>query len=762
MSQLIYTPDDDVKVHEEGAIRLICKSYQAHESGLPEWIKNAADAYVRENAPETKRIIVVIFDYGRRNVKPSISCLDFSGMTSTMIEQNFRIWADPEAGRRGLKNALFQGVQGGLGNGGKCYMTQMFEDYALIRTVKRGKANRYGVIAGSIKFGYIPDRQSGRDFPIDDLQVELENVLTTIRCPLRILPETAIKAQKLADGFTIVTGVGPKGYGNKIPTRHLIENLQEHAQMIRSLDLCKVYVVINGELFNQGRPLTLPSITPMEGAEDPKVIQIAAILKDPISEEQVSTTNDNSLPYGTLILRTSDVSMRWSKKGRHNVIYKAQTGYIGYVPVSELDIQSPYRDRIYGECYLESLEPFMQNERARLANSPLTRAVERFISEQIQAYAREFELRDRRQYDQEEKNALSKMNEALDRWKNRFLSELMKGLWGPGDVGPPPPPPPLPTGKPDRLELTLTQQRAGLGVAFRPTLKFFDPAGQRIRPVPFRWVSEDNNVAMVDEDLMVVNTFAFGKTSIYAETITGKISSNKVPLEVVRIHEIHISPIQAQIAVGSRQKLEAICRLASGEETSNVYLIWTESNPNIARVSSSGLVFGFMAGETEVVAGDDKCLAKEPAVVKVIPGQGRGRGDQRGQGYPIVLVSGEIDRDPDTMEYVHFSREDPPVAQRPQDADRNIWWINSSAPLARLYLDTNKNYGFQSREWRMYHLERYIDIIVQIALTYGPTEKESLSVSDWIMRWGSQVAEIQAAAASDLSEFIAMGALPKE
>lgn len=279
--------------------------------------------------------------------------------------------------------------------------------------------------------------------------------------------------------------------------------------------------------------------------------------------------------------------------------------------------------------------------------------------------------------------------------------------------------------------------------------------------MPFRWVSEDNNVAMVDEDLMIINTFAFGQTAIYAETLDGKIHSNKVPLEAVLIYEINISPSQVQIAAGSRQKLEAVCSLASGEETNAVYLVWTESNPNIARVSSSGLIFGFAPGETEVVAGDDRCLAKNPTMVKVVPGQGRGRGEQHGLGYPIVLVSGEIDRDPDTFEYIHLSKEDPPVYQGPRDVDRNIWWINSFAPLARLYLDISRGYGYQSREWRMYHLERYIDVIVQIALTHGPKEMESLSVNDWIMRWGSQVAEIQAAA-SDLSEFIATGELPKE
>src|SRR2546430_16107949 len=101
MPQLAYTPDDDIRVHEEGAIKLICKAFQSHESGLPEWLKNSADAYARANAPEGKRIIVVAFDYGRKGFRPSISCLDFSGMTSKVIEQSFRIWADPEASQRG-------------------------------------------------------------------------------------------------------------------------------------------------------------------------------------------------------------------------------------------------------------------------------------------------------------------------------------------------------------------------------------------------------------------------------------------------------------------------------------------------------------------------------------------------------------------------------------------------------------------------------------------------------------------------------------
>jgi hypothetical protein len=757
MARLVYIPDEDVKVHEEGAIRLICKAFQSHENGLPEWLKNSADEYIREDAPEGKRVILVVFHYGRKDRAASISCLDFSGMTSGIIEQHFRVWADPEAARRGGRVV---GVQGGHGNGGKCYMTQMFEDYGLIQTARRGRGNRYGVSGGSIRFGYISDRAQGRDFPVANLKDEFARVLAEIGCSVRDLPEGVRDVLQEAEGFTLVKGVGPKGYGSRIPVHQLIASLEEHPQMMRTLELCKVYVLVNGTPWNEGRPLRLPEIEPMEEAQEPRVLPIPEALKDPATEDKVSTTDGGRLRVGTLTLRTSKVSMRYGKKGRHDVVFRGQSGYIGYIPVPELDIQSEYRDRIYGECHLEALEPYKQNERARLAQSPLTRAVERFISQQIQLYAREFEARERRRYAQEEKDAISKMNEALDRWKNRFLNELMGKLWGPGSGLVPHVPAPLPTGKPAKLELTLSHPRAGVGVAFRPSLKFFDSGGRRIRPVAYRWVSEDNNVAMVDEDLSVINTFTVGRTAIHAETLDGRLASNKAPLEVVHIREIRIVPSQLEMHVGSRQKLEALCRLGSGGESGSVYLEWTESNPYVAKVSSAGLVFGFSPGETQVTAVDDRCLAKEPALVRVSPGGGRERGDQHGRGVPLVLISGDFERDPDTQEYVYFSSEEPPVAQRPKDVDRNIWWINSAAPLAKLYLDTSKGYGHKSREWRMYHLERYIDAIVQIALTHGPTETGALSPSEWIIQWGAKVAEIQAAAAADLTEFIATGQLP--
>jgi hypothetical protein len=334
----------------------------------------------------------------------------------------------------------------------------------------------------------------------------------------------------------------------------------------------------------------------------------------------------------------------------------------------------------------------------------------------------------------------------------------MQGLWGSGGHGRTPiVRQPLPSGTLASMELTLSYQRAGIGISIKPAVKFFDTDDRRIRSVPFRWVSEDNNIAMVDEDLMIINTFAHGKTNIYAETLDGTVKSNIIPFEVVRILEIDIVPHEIEVSAGSRHKLKAICHLADGEVTSEVYLDWISVNSEIAGVNSSGTVFGINPGETVVTAADDKCDANNPAEVKVVPGQGKGSGAQGGKGYPRVLVSGEFDVDPDTSEPRFLSKHHPPVWQDVQDVTRNIWWINSDAPLARLYLDI---YGYKSREWRMYFLERYVEAICQMVLIHGPDEREKQYLGDWLFKWGDQVATIQSAVSDELSDFISKGDLP--
>jgi hypothetical protein len=753
-----YTPDEDIKLHSENAIKLICKPFQNHESGLPEWLKNSADEYAGTDVPEEERVIVLLMQNGRADgPSNAVAVLDFGGMTSSVIENDFRHWADPEASARNRQAS--GGIQGGHGNGGKCYMTQMFEERSYLHSVKNGLGGVYGTVGGSIHLGYFPNRSEGKDFAVPDVRAELDRALGEFGMDLSDLPSEALSALDKRQRFTLFVGRGGKGWGARVPATQLVTDLVEHPQMRMTLELCSVYVVAAGKVLNDGNPLGLPEIPPLSGGEEPREIHIPETLIDPVSSAEFSTTNNGTLPPGRLILKTSDTRMwRGAKKSRHNIVYKATSGYIGYRPVTDFDVTSTYRDRIYGDCDLMSLEPAKMNERAALANTPLVRAVERWIGEEIEKYAKEFEARDRRKHDQEEKDVLAHMNAALDSWKNKLLDKVLSDHDGRGDDGAGGGlgggRDPLPVGQPARIDVSVSHYRAGVGVATRPHLRMYDAAGTQIRPTAVTWTSDNLTVARVDDDIRVLTTHAPGMASIYCETFDKKVRSNTIQLEVVDIMSIAVAPTTVEVPMGSRRRIVATCQLISGEAATDIALMWLEDDSTVAQVSAAGMVFGFTLGSTKVTATDDNVTALNSVDVTVVPGDENG---DRGSGYPRVLIS-EIDPDPDTGEDVTLSPDDPPVHQRVHDVERNIWWINSAAPLARLYLADE--FGPESREWRIYHVERYVDVIVQIAMSQGPEAEDALDVGEWLARWGERASEVQVAAAAGLVGFIYDGDLP--
>jgi hypothetical protein len=186
MDQVLFDQDDKVAVHEEGAIKLICKAFTSHEAGVPEWVKNSSDMYARGNvAPDESVIVVLSRDAKAGMAMALVGCLDFGGMSTQDIETRFRQWADPNASAGGEK------VEGGHGNGGKCYMAQLFSSHALIHTVQAGRGNKYGFKAGSFVPGYFPSKAEGRGFAVADAEAELNAALKPFGVTLSDLPAAA-------------------------------------------------------------------------------------------------------------------------------------------------------------------------------------------------------------------------------------------------------------------------------------------------------------------------------------------------------------------------------------------------------------------------------------------------------------------------------------------------------------------------------------------------------------------------------------------
>jgi hypothetical protein len=97
--------------------------------------------------------------------------------------------------------------------------------------------------------------------------------------------------------------------------------------------------------------------------------------------------------------------MRWSKKGRHHIRFMAHGRPVGFLPMEDVS-RSTWVDRMYGECQLQQLSEFETNDRMRLAEAPVTRALAAWIRDQIFEYEKEFKKRERIEASQEQKNKL--------------------------------------------------------------------------------------------------------------------------------------------------------------------------------------------------------------------------------------------------------------------------------------------------------------------------------------------------------------------
>jgi len=531
--------------------------------------------------------------------------------------------------------------------------------------------------------------------------------------------------------------------------------------MIDAVETCSIYAYSNGTPVNGGAPLALPPIEPVEHYESPRRIEVPDELEHPDSGERIPTVDPANPMPGKLVLRTSKDSMHrsWKRlRHRHRIVFRTRQGTAGYRPVREL-VSSGRGDKVYGECYLEILAPrYVRAERDRLVDAPLTEALEAWIAEQIIEFAGEFEEFETLNASEKERQRLQELNAHLDAWKNALMDNILTGM-GEGQAGGPgggPPPggrePNPPSGAVTRIELDRTEITAGMGVTYRPQPRCFDEQGTPVARPQLTWYTSNQRVAEVDVNRRQVTTHQPGSATVLIRAESG--AEAEIEFRVQRISSIELSPLELKLGVGHRKAISSSVRFVDGTTASDVLLKWESVDPDIVYVGPWGVVTGNAAGKGLVTARDITCSAIYDVEVTVEESH-EGDPITPGSGPPRVLLS-EIDDDPFTGEPVSFPTTFPPVHQRVSDVERGIFWINTSAPLARKYLDEDAGYGVDSREWRVYHIERYVDVLAKIILQQ---EQEDLSADDFIGMWEDVQVQLQTAAARDLRGFLDRGEL---
>ena len=116
--------------------------------------------------------------------------------------------------------------------------------------------------------------------------------------------------------------------------------------------------------------------------------------------------------------------------------------------------------------------------------------------------------------------------------------------------------------------------------------------------VPTVWRSENPSVATVSAT-GVVTAVAPGSTVIHASI---GIYESTATVYVTTVNRVAVSPPSATIDVGSRLQLSATPVDFSGALVPGKTVTWTSGNPDVAYVTSSGLVTGRMGGRATIYA----------------------------------------------------------------------------------------------------------------------------------------------------------------
>lgn len=647
MAKKIITIDEIPNEIHDNALDLIGNEFKFdHAKGMAEWLKNAVDAYRRNDVRQEDQHVVFRFtDQGV--VHPTVECVDFMGMSGLDIEKALKIWFDPEAAKRGTGKKVY----GGHGNGGKFYMRQMFKESRFI-TYKDGLLNIFGFSEGK-KYGYAKGYKEKKMKPKEALEfTEIEG--------LPVPEEVKKKILKGECGFTVVQGIGPEGIKSKFRIAREIDRFKNHPQSRRILERCSVSIIYNDHSWNA--LLRPDELEPLESFKEPRIIYIPEELTVRSSSEMVKVRMANEkYPAGKLLLKTSSEALaRGSKLGELNRIdILGEIGVLASYQLTELGVTSfPDAAFIYGEfapahdgeaSILEDPKnDCVSNDRVHLVRNDTSRALLEWIAGEIDKLAGEITALKREKEKANQKDITSKFNDVLNEWKNKHMRKIMSELFSGGDGG------------------------GGNG---------------------------DGGGKVGTEVTLPPNGFDFKYPQSEIEVSTPARTTLKISVP-------EVLPIGATIFVKSTS--EKVSVETDKYSIKSDYLKATPEGRDVAFIDVD-IVGSEIGAEATIIATAGKLTASTR--IKVI----EQKESKSGKSFPQVLLSSH-NQDPLGIApegRLILGERDPVVYQRPQDVSANIYWINTSSPMASKIYD---KFSFDSVQWRNFLFERYVDIFVKEAI----------------------------------------------
>jgi len=178
------------------------------------------------------------------------------------------------------------------------------------------------------------------------------------------------------------------------------------------------------------------------------------------------------------------------------------------------------------------------------------------------------------------------------------------------------------------VRLTPSSQDLLVGQTVQIGAETLDAQGNVLTGRPVTFTTSNPAVATVS-NAGLVTALAPGSTIITAAS-EGKSAPSSITVSSVPVASVAVTPVGSQIVVGQTTQLNAEPRDASGNTLSGRAVSWTSSAPNVASVSSTGLVTAVAPGQATITATSEAAAGtstigvspKPVSSVIISPGQG--------------------------------------------------------------------------------------------------------------------------------------------
>ncbi len=429
-------------VHRNLILRM-AQNFRDHKVGIPEWLKNSDDSYVRHEKNKDLKYKLDTFPLILNIAKNEIVCLDFGGADPNILDQHLLYYGDPKAATQGkdFEKGL---VSGGHGSGGKYYGLAQFDECDVI-DFYNGKLTTYKLT-------------KKEDVPGDfNKEVSAEEVASLIG-----LNHWAYFNQEKQLYLNIINGkVNMFCWKGLIPVdrdqiktprevNKIIKALTANPQTIPVLRSRMVDVLLDGKPF-------ITNLKPLDIIEDPSLGKREFALPD-----QIGKYKFNKYGKSKLILRFSRELLTGEKEGLNVLDITAHGRSIAYYKLTSLMIDKGPSRYITSKIECPDLDDYkcITNERIELASNPVSDAFLEWCKSKIQEVIDEINAKERQEMEVAELKMTKKfLQDVLDKLTNLLDEEMLKKIYSPkgtetGTVE-------IPTGEPGYGDDGKIKQRGG-------------------------------------------------------------------------------------------------------------------------------------------------------------------------------------------------------------------------------------------------------------------------------------------------------------